>query len=106
MQLLYYVALPLTEEVLNLVTLFSIKISNLNLVGDAKEELGLFMYRAGLAVETVEDETEWLLDANDAIQVLAFYANRDFNSICEYLNNIPDKPFTACIDTNYLSFTT
>ena len=103
MELLYYVALPLTEEILNLSTLFSIKVNNLDIDDDFREELGLFIYKACLAVESIDENTEWLLDSKDAIQVLAFYANRDFNSVCEYLNNIPDKPFTVCIDQFYLN---
>ena len=104
MELLYYVAVPNTEEVLNLATLFSIDINKFGVHEDDTGELGLFIYSTRLALESVDHDTEWLLEVNDAIQVLAFYADRDFKSICEYLNNIPNKPFTVCIDAGYLTY--
>lgn len=105
MKLLYFVALPYTEEILNLVTLFSINIrNNNNLVEEYEGELGLFIYRTGLALEFVDHDAEWLLEVNDALQVLALYGSKDLNGVCDYLNNIPDKPFTACIDTYYLTY--
>ena len=104
MKLLYYVALPYTEEILNLITLFSIDVSKQGKDGDHTGDLGLFMYRTRLALETIDDDSEWLLDTDDALHVLALYADRDFNSICGYLNNIPNNPFTVCIDTYYLTY--
>ena len=103
--LLYYVAVPYTEEVLNLITLFSIDVGKYGLISDYPEDLGLFIYNTRLFIESIDDETEWLLEVNDAIHVLAFYANRDFKSICEYLNNMPNKPFTVYIDAGYLTYT-
>lgn len=105
MKLLYYVALPYTEEILNLVTLFSIDVSKQGIDDDDYTGgLGLFIYRTRLALETMDDDSEWLLNNDDALHVLALYAAGDFNSICEYLNNIPNKPFTVCIDTYYLTY--
>ena len=104
MKLLYYVALPYTEEILNLITLFSIDIRNNDLLEGHDGELGLFLYRTRLALEFVDHDAEWLLEVNDALHVLALYADRDFNSICKYLNNIADKPFHVLIDTHYLTY--
>ena len=104
MKLLYYVALPYTEEILNLVTLFSIDVMKQGINGDYTGDLGLFIYRTRLALESIDDDSEWLLDTDDALHVLALYAAKDFNSVCEYLNNIPNKPFTVCIDTYYLNY--
>ena len=106
MKLLYYVALPYTEEILNLITLFSIDVmkQGIDIDDDYREELGLFIYTTRLSLEVIDHDSEWLLDIDDAIHVLALYAARDFNSVCEYLNNIPDKPFTVCIDTYYLTY--
>ena len=105
MKLLYYVALPYTEEILNIITLFAIDVMKqaTDIDDDHREELGLFIYKTRLSIETIDHDSEWLLDTNDAIHVLALYAAGDFNSVCEYLNNLPNKPFTVCIDTYYLT---
>ena len=105
MKLLYYVALPHTEEILNLITLLSIDVmkQGVDIGDDYTGELGLFIYRTRLALETIDHDSEWLLNTDDALHVLTLYAARDFNSVCEYLNNIPNKPFTVCIDSYYLS---
>ena len=105
MKLLCYVALPYTEEILNLITLFSIDVmkQGIDIGDDYREELGLFIYRTRLALETIDHDSEWLLNTDDALHVLALYAARDLNSVCEYLNNIPNKPFTVGIDTDYLT---
>ena len=104
MKLLYYVALPYTEEILNLATLFSIDVSKQDIDdNNYTGGLGLFIHRTHLVLEIIDDGSEWLLDTDDALHVLALYAARDFNSICRYLNNIPNKPFTACIDLYYLT---
>ena len=104
MSLLYYAALPYTEEILNLITLFSIDVSKQGVDDDYAEDIGLFIYRTRLALESIDNDSEWLLDIDDALQVLALCAARAFNSICEYLNNIPDKPFIVGIDTYYLTY--
>ena len=104
MKLLYYVALPYTEEILNLITLFAIDVmkQDMDIDDGYREGLGLFIYKTCLSLETIDHDSEWLLDTNDAIQVLALYAARDLNSVCKYLNNLPNKPFTVYIDTYYL----
>ena len=104
MKLLYYVALPYTEEILNLVTLFAIDVSKQGVDDDYTGDVGLFIYRTRLALESIDDDSEWLLNTDDALHVLALYAARDLNSVCEYLNNIPDKPFIVGIDTYYLTY--
>ena len=104
MKILYYVAVPNTEEVINLATLFSIDISKYGANEDYTGELGLFIYRTRLTLESVDHDTEWLLDTDDAIQVLALYAIRDFDGVCEYLNAIPNKPFTVHVDAAYFNY--
>lgn len=105
MKLLYYVALPYTEEILNLVTLLSIDVKKQGIYDDDYTgDVGLFIYRTFLALETVNHGSEWLLDTDDALHVLALYADRDFNGVCEYLNNIPNKPFTVHVDAAYFKY--
>ena len=104
MKLLYYVALPYTEEILNLVTLFSIDVMKQGIYDDYTGDLGLFIYRTRLVLESMNYDSEWLLDTDDALHVLALYADRDFNGVCEYLNNIPNKPFTVHVDASYLNY--
>ena len=101
--LLYYVAVPCTDEVIDLITLFSIKTGKYDITRKAIHGRGLFIYRERLELETMDADTEWLLETKDAIQVLAFYANKDFNSICAYLNTIPDRPFNVFINSVYLA---
>lgn len=93
--LLCYVAVPCTEEVINLITLFSIRIANCDISEIDTHSGGLFIYGDCLGLEAINDSTEWLLDNKDAEQVLAYYANKDFNSICAYLNSIPERPFNV-----------
>lgn len=101
--LLYYVAVPCTEEVINLITFFSIKTGKHDLTNRDIPEYGLFIYPVHLELEIVDADTEWLLENKDAIQVLAFYANKDFNGLCAYLNTIPERPFNVCIASSYLT---
>ena len=91
--LLYYVALPYSEEVLNLVTLFSIDIYTRNTFKPSSEKRGLFIYSKRLELEDINNKYEWLLQDKDAAEVLAHYANKDFKGICEYLNTLPERPF-------------
>ena len=93
--LLYYVALPCSEEVLNLVTLFSINIYRHSVFKPSSEKRGLFIYSKHLELETINNEYEWLLQDKDAAEVLAHYANKDFKGICEYLKSIPERPFNV-----------
>ena len=93
--LLYYVALPYSEEVLNLVTLFSIDIHARDAFKPSSKKRGLFIYSKRLELEDINNEYEWLLQDKDAAEVLAHYANKDFKAICEYLNTLPERPFNV-----------
>jgi hypothetical protein len=97
--LLYYVAVPCTAEIIDLITLFSIQTRKYDPMHRDIHGCGLFIYNAHLELESVDDDTEWLLENKDAIQVLAFYANKDFNGLCAYLNTIPERPFNVCTDS-------
>ena len=97
--LLYYVALPYSEEVLNLITLFSIDICEHSTFKPSSENLGLFIYTKCLELEAINYKYEWLLQDKDAAEVLAHYANKDFKGICEYLNTLPERPF----DVSYVA---
>ena len=101
--LLCYVAVPYTEEVINLITLFSISYKDYAITEIDAPRNGLFIYEDCLMLEAVNVRREWLLDTKDAEQVLAFYANKDFNSICAYLNSIPERPFNVFIHSTYLT---
>ena len=96
--LLYYVAVPCTEEVLDLITLFSIIAGEYDISQRDLHKCGLFIYRERLGLEIVDADTEWLLENKDAIQVLAFYANKDFDGLCAYLNTIHKRPFNVYIN--------
>ena len=101
--MLYYVAVPCTEEVIDLITLFSIKTGEYDITNKDLLSYGLFIYPEGLELEKMDDDTEWLLENNDAVQVLAYYANKDFNGLCAYLNTIPKRPFDVFINSAYLT---
>lgn len=92
--LLFYVALPYTEEVLNLATFFSIKTQVPNVYRATSDKCGLFIYTEYLKLESI-GEYEWLLQDIDVAQVLALYSNKDFEGICEYLNSISERPFNV-----------
>ena len=100
--LLYYVAVPCTEEVINMITLFSIDTGGCDLMNRDMHKDVLFIYREHLGLETVDVNTEWLLENKDAIQVLAFYANKDFDGICAYLNTLPERPFNVYTNSPYI----
>lgn len=101
--LLYYVAVPCTDEVIDLITLFSIKTGEYDITRKAIHGCGLFIYHERLELETIDADTEWLLENKDAIQVLAFYANKDFNGLCTYLNAIPKRPFNVYTTSIYFT---
>ena len=101
--ILYYVAVPCTEEVIDLITLFSVKTGEYDITRRAIHGCGLFFYPKGLELETIDADTEWLLENKDAIQVLAYYSNKDFNGICTYLNTLPGRPFNVYINSNYFT---
>ena len=100
---LYYVAVPYTEEVIDLITLLSIQTVDCDITRKAIHEYGLFIYHEHLELEKIDTDTEWLLENKDAIQVLAYYANKDFNGLCDYLNTIPERPFNVFIHSNYFT---
>ena len=101
--MLYYVGVPCTEEVIDLITLFSIKVGDYDIIKRALHGCGLFIYPERLELETIDADTEWLLENKDAIQVLAFYANKDFNGLCAYLNTLSERPFDVFINSAYLT---
>ena len=101
--MLYYVAVPCTDEVIDLITLFSIKTGEYDITKRALHRYGLFIYPEGLELEAIYTDTEWLLETKDAIQVLAFYANKDFNGLCTYLNTIPERPFNVFTNSTYFT---
>ena len=101
--MLYYVAVPCTSEVIDLITLFSIDTREYGISQRDLHKCGLFIYREHLELETIDADTEWLLETKDAIQVLAFYANKDFNGLCAYLNALPERPFEVYINSTYFT---
>ena len=101
--ILYYVAVPCTEEVLDIITLFSLKTGEYDITRKAIHRCGLFIYHDQLDLETIDADTEWLLENKDATQVLAYYANKDFNGLCTYLNTLPERPFNVFTNSTYLT---
>ena len=101
--MLYYVAVPCTEEVIDLITLFSIDIGEYEITKRVLDRCGLFIYRERLEIETIDADTEWILENKDAIQVLAYYSNKDFNGLCAYLNTLPERPFDVYINSTYFT---
>ena len=96
--LLYYVAIPCTQEVVDILNFLSIpNVPSLSCM-QFTEKYGLFIYRSNLELEDIDYETEWVINIEDVPTVLAMYANKDFNGICEYLNNIPERPFDVYIN--------
>ena len=92
---LCYVAVPCTEEVIDQITLLSKDVGEYEITKRILEGCGLFIYDIRLELETIDADEEWLLESKDAVQVLAYYSNKDFNSICDYLNSIPERPFNV-----------
>ena len=100
--LLFYVALPCTQAVEDILNILSI--TNVHYTPGMKftEGCGLFIYSSKLNLEAIDRETEWVINDEDAPTVLALFANKDFNGICEYLNNIQERPFNVYITKGYL----
>lgn len=101
--MLYYVAVPCTEEVIALITLLSIKTGDYDIIKRGLHGCGLFIYHERLELEAIDADTEWLLESKDAVQVLAYYSNKDFNGLCAYLNALPERPFNVFIRSNYFT---
>ena len=100
---LCYVAIPCTQEVVDILNFLSIpNVSSLSCT-QFTENYGLFIYRSNLELEDIDYETEWVINIEDVPTVLAMYANKDFNGICEYLNNIPERPFNVFIHPGYIT---
>ena len=95
--LLCYVAVPFTQEVVDILNFLSVpnvqSLSCMQFTG----EYGLFMYRSNLSLENVDHGKEWVIDIEHVPTVLALYANKDLKGICTYLNNIPERPFDVWI---------
>ena len=100
--LLCYVAIPCTQEVKDILNILSI--TNVQYPLDMKftEGYGLFIYNSALNLEDIDRESEWVINDEDAPIVLTLFANKDFNGICEYLNNIQERPFNVYITKSYL----
>ena len=101
--LLFYVALPCTQEVEDILNILSI--TNVQYPPDMKftEGYGLFIYNYKLNLEAIDRESEWVINDEDAPIVLTLFANKDFNGICEYLNNIQERPFDVCTASFYIT---
>ena len=97
------VALPFTQEVVDILN--SLSIPNVQYPSYMKftEGCGLFIYRSYLDIENIDPALEWVINIEDVPTVLAMYANKDFNGICEYLNNIPERPFDVYINSAYFT---
>ena len=101
--LLWFVALPYTQEVLDLIHILAIaNIDYTPLEGKTAKDCGLFIYYSGLGLEEIDYADEWLIEDKDALNILILYANKDFEGICAYLNNIPERPFNVCVNSTYL----
>ena len=97
--LLCYVALPCTQQVKDLINFLSITYIH---PSDMKftEGYGLYIYSSSLVLEDI-DHREWVINDEDVPTVLAYYSNKDFKGICDYLNNIPERPFDVYTDSAY-----
>ena len=101
--LLCFVAIPCTPHVQDILNILSI--TNVRYPADTAftKEYGLFIYNSILELETVNYAREWILENKDAIQVLAYYSNKDFNGLCTYLNTLPERPFNVYINSSYFT---
>ena len=100
--LLFYVALPCTQAVEDILNILSITNVHYTPGMQFTEGCGLFIYSSKLNLEAIDHETEWVINDEDAPIVLTLFANKDFNGICEYLNTIPERPFDVYIAKDYL----
>lgn len=93
--LLCYVAVPYTQQVLDLLNILSLSIERLPISPEEGKDFGIFIYNNELEPEEVDHESEWVINDEDVLNVLTLYANKDLNSICAYLNSIPNRPFNV-----------
>ena len=95
--LLCHVALPCTPRVQDTLNFLSITNVRYPAYTEFTDRCALFIYKSALELEDIDHETEWIINDEDVLPVLALFANKDFNGICEYLNNIPERPFDVYI---------
>ena len=101
--LLCYVAIPYTQEVVDILNFLSIPDVEYSSCTQFTEKCGLFIYSDHLELEDIDYEIEWVINIEDVPTVLAMYANKDFKGICAYLNNIPERPFNVFINSGYFT---
>lgn len=101
--LLCYVAIPCTQEVLDLLHILSISVDSNYLNDKVGKGYGLFIYSHTLGIEEVDQGSEWVLNDEHILEVLTLFANKDINSICTYLNSIPNRPFNVFTSAAYKS---
>lgn len=100
--LLCYVAIPCTQhvqDILNILSITQVKPAYFEFT----QGYGLFIYSYTLELEDIDYETEWVINDEDVLTVLTLFANKDFKGICDYLNNIPERPFDVYINSTYLT---
>ena len=100
--LLCYVAIPCTQEVEDILNILSITYAKPALSAFT-EGYGLFIYNSNLRLEGIDRGTEWVINDEDVLTVLALFVNKDFNGMCEYLNTIPERPFNVYTNSTYLT---
>ena len=99
--LLCFVAVPFTQEVLNLLSFLPIEFNyKPNTINDVYG-YGLFIYKYSLELEEVNNEEEWVINYEHVLAVLTLYANKDFKGICTYLNSIPERPFNVTTQNSH-----
>lgn len=101
--LLCYVAVPYTPEVKDILNFLSVENVQYPAYVECKHGCAIFIYKSNLELEEIDQETEWVINIEDVPTVLAMYANKDFKGICEYLNNIPERPFDVYINSSFAS---
>lgn len=99
--LLCYVAIPYTQYVQDILNILSITHVRQSAYSEFTQGYGLFIYKSALELETIDDDSEWVINDEDVLIVLTLFANKDFKGICTYLNNIPERPFDVYIDKYY-----
>ena len=101
--LLCYVAIPCTQQVLDILNFLSI--TNVRYPSDTEftKKYGLFIYNSILEHEKIDNKTEWVINDEDVLTVLTLFANKDFKGICDYLNNTPERPFDVYINNHWSS---
>ena len=101
--LLHNVALPCTQHVQDILNILSITNVRHPSYAEFTEGYGLFIYTYYLKIESIDYDSEWIINDEDVLTVLTLFVNKDFKGICEYLNNIPERPFDVYIDSAYLT---